>query len=170
MSIEQLEPADCREVSSETEARPMSKARDARIGQWYLRRDTGETFLVTGFDDRSRTVEMQTSDGDLDEVEEAAWQDWPIALAEPPQDWSGPMDDVDAEDLDDSSTSGTGAGGSDWPSSQEPHSDAWEPWGDIAAEEEIASHTERAVPDDFTPEGTDDVTPRLSIDRKRGGS
>jgi hypothetical protein len=41
----------------------MSKARNAQVGEWYLRRDTGEILLVTGFDDRSRTVEIRTVGG-----------------------------------------------------------------------------------------------------------
>jgi Family of unknown function (DUF6763) len=147
----------------------MIKARDARIGQWYLRRDTGEIFLVTGFDDVSRTVEIQTSDGDLDEVEEAAWQDWPIALAEPPQDSSGPMDDIDAESLDDSSDGTTSS--TDWrPAQLEPLADGWEPLDDTAAEQEIDSDAEQIIPDDFALEDADEVTPRSSIDRKRGRS
>jgi hypothetical protein len=75
----------------------MSDIRDALVGQWYLRRDTGETFLVTDYDDESGTVEIQTSDGDLDELDEEAWQSLPLALAEPTQDWRGP---IDAEDQD----------------------------------------------------------------------
>jgi hypothetical protein len=149
----------------------MSKARNARVGEWYLRRDTGEIFLVTGFDDRSRTVEIQTSDGDLDEVEQAAWQKWPTELAEPPQDWSGPMDDMDAESLDDSSDSSGGTTGStDWASRSGSLADGWDPLEDTAAEEEIDSYTERSVPEDFAPEDSDDVTPQFSIVRKRGGS
>jgi Family of unknown function (DUF6763) len=148
----------------------MSKAHNVRVGEWYLRRDTGEILLVTGFDDRSRTVEIQTSDGDLDEVEEAAWQEWPIELAEPPQDGSGPMDDMDAESLDDSSDSlaGTTAGSTDWASRSGSLGDAWEPVEDTAGEEEIDSHTERSVPEDFAPEDSDDVTPRFSIGRRQG--
>jgi hypothetical protein len=129
----------------------MINAIDSRIGQWYQRRDTGEVFLVTGFDDRSRTVEIQTSDGDLDEVEESAWRDWPIALAEPPQDWSGPMDDMDSESLDDSSNGTTGS--TDWrPPQLEPLADGLEPWEDPAAEQEIDSDAEQIVPENFAAE------------------
>ena len=49
----------------------MSDIYDAVVGQWYLRQDTGETFWVTDQDNESGTVEIQTSDGDLDELEPA---------------------------------------------------------------------------------------------------
>ena len=41
----------------------------ARIGQWYQHLDKGEMFVVTGIDDRSGAIEIQTFDGDLDEIE-----------------------------------------------------------------------------------------------------
>ena len=82
----------------------MPNIRDAVVGQWYLRQDTGEMFWVTDYDDESGTVEIQTLDGDLDELDEEVWQSLPLALAEPPQDWTGPMDDVMAEDQEDLET------------------------------------------------------------------
>jgi hypothetical protein len=70
-----------------------------RIGQWYSRWDKGEMFQVTGRDSRARTVEIQTFDGDLDEVDEEAWTTLPLSFAEPPEDWTGPVDDVETDDL-----------------------------------------------------------------------
>ena len=37
----------------------------AQVGRWYTRLDTGETFLVTGYDDKSRTIETQAINGCL---------------------------------------------------------------------------------------------------------
>ena len=71
----------------------------ARIGQWYTRWDKGEIFQVVGYDGASRTVEVQTFDGDLDEIDEESWAGLPLALAEPPEDWTGPVDEVERDDL-----------------------------------------------------------------------
>jgi hypothetical protein len=40
----------------------------------YLRRDLHEIFQVTGYEERSGTIEIQTFDGDLDEIEEQNWR------------------------------------------------------------------------------------------------
>jgi hypothetical protein len=59
-----------------------------------VRRDIGEIIQVTGYDDHSRTIEVQTSDGDLDEIEGELWREIPLELVEPPEHWSGPVDDI----------------------------------------------------------------------------
>lgn len=71
----------------------------AQIGQWYLRRDKGETFQVTGLDEKAKTIEIQVFDGDLDEIDQEAWSTLPLERAEPPEDWTGPVDDVEVDDL-----------------------------------------------------------------------
>ncbi|HUN25758.1 MAG TPA: DUF6763 family protein [Steroidobacteraceae bacterium] len=83
----------------------------ARIGQWYTRWDKGETFQVTGYDERSGTVEIQNFDGDLDEIDAEAWAIMPLGFVEPPEDWTGPVDDVEHDDLGYSETDMRGA---DW--------------------------------------------------------
>ncbi len=83
----------------------------ARIGQWYTRSDKGEIFQVTGYDPDSRSIEVQTFDGDLDEIDLESWTGLPLALAEPPEDWTGPMDDVERDDLGYTETDMTGE---DW--------------------------------------------------------
>jgi len=70
----------------------------AQVGQWYQRRDKGELFQVTGRDEHSGTIEIQTFDGDLDEIDEDTWNELPLVLAEPPEDWTGPVDDVEPDD------------------------------------------------------------------------
>src|SRR3981189_2791160 len=127
----------------------MPNIRDAVVGQWYLRQDTGEMFWVTDYDDESGTVEIQTLDGDHDELDEEVWQSLPLALAEPPQDWTGPMDDVMAEDQEDLETD---------PSQSESPASSAESWEDSSPADEIDGYTERVVSRDldsgsFTPRG-----------------
>ena len=83
----------------------------ARIGQWYTRSDKGEIFQVVGYDANSRTIETQTFDGDVDEVDLETWAGLPLAFAEPPEDWTGPVDDVERDDLGYSETEMSGV---DW--------------------------------------------------------
>lgn len=83
----------------------------ARIGQWYTRRDKGEIFQVVGYDPGSRTIETQTFDGDLDEIDLETWAGLPLAFAEQPEDWTGPVDDIERDDLGYSETE---MSGEDW--------------------------------------------------------
>ena len=69
------------------------------IGQWYQHLDKGELFLVTGVDEESGTIEIQYFGGDLDEIDFESWDQLELAPAEAPEDWTGPMDDVETDDL-----------------------------------------------------------------------
>ncbi|SRR5581483_6060228 len=69
----------------------MSEVGNPRVGQWYTRQDTGETFWVTDYDDDGGTVEIQMSDGDLDELDEETWQSLPLDLSAPAPDWLDPL-------------------------------------------------------------------------------
>ena len=76
----------------------MSEVGNPRVGQWYTRNDTGQMFWVTHYDDQSGTVEIQLSDGDLDELDEETWQSLPLDLSEPAPDWTDPLVDEAAAD------------------------------------------------------------------------
>jgi hypothetical protein len=82
-----------------------------RIGQWYRHLDKGEAFLVTGYDERTGTTEIQSFGGDLDEIDPDAWSQLFIVPTEPPEDWTGPIDNVPHDDL---GYSDTAMKGSDW--------------------------------------------------------
>src|ERR1700690_2101129 len=56
----------------------MNKVGPARIDQWYLRQDKGEAFVVTAYDNKSRTIEIQNFDGDIDEIDKEAWRTLPL--------------------------------------------------------------------------------------------
>lgn len=57
--------------------------------------DTDESFLVTGYDDKSRTIETQAINGDLDEIDAENWDLLTLAFAEPPEDWTEALDEVE---------------------------------------------------------------------------
>jgi hypothetical protein len=69
------------------------------IGQWYAHRDKGAVFQVVGYDDRTRSIEIQEFEGDLDEIDADTWDTLPLERSEPPEDWTGPVDDVEKDDL-----------------------------------------------------------------------
>ena len=72
---------------------------DPLIGQWYTHLDKGQRFYVTAVNDRDDTVEVQHFDGDLEEYSLDEWQDLDIALSEEPENWSGPLDMAEVDDL-----------------------------------------------------------------------
>jgi hypothetical protein len=77
---------------------------DPIVGNWYRHLDKGQTFRVVAVDDTSGLVEVQHFDGDVEEIESDAWADMVLAAAEEPEDWTGPVDDVEADDMDYSET------------------------------------------------------------------
>lgn len=122
----------------------------ARIGQWYARWDKGEIFQVIGHDDDSRTIEIQTFDGDLDEIDEETWAALPLAFAEQPEDWTGPVDDVQRDDLGYSETEMTGA---DWA----------EPLRQLRAEAERAGSFRDLTPEEAGGPEEEDVTAEARV-------
>ena len=70
------------------------------VGLWYIRLDTREPFLVTGYDDKSRTIETQAINGDLDEIDAEDWNMLPLAFADPPADCTEALDEVNVPGKD----------------------------------------------------------------------
>ncbi|MCK7580261.1 MAG: hypothetical protein MZV65_34550 [Chromatiales bacterium] len=71
----------------------------------------GQRFQVTAFDEDAGTVEIQDFDGDLEEVDIDEWYTLEIETIEPPEDWTGPVDDIGRDDL---GYSDTATSGEDW--------------------------------------------------------
>jgi hypothetical protein len=97
------------------------------IGQWYTRTDKGELFKVVSFDGRSGTIEIQSFDGDLDEIAGESWNSLVPERAAPPEDWTGPVDDVETDDL---GYSETDMRSSDWTEPLQPTRVGRESWED----------------------------------------
>jgi len=79
----------------------MPEISEPKLNQWYLREDTGERFLVTDYDEKAATVEIQTAEGDLDELDQEVWGNLSLSFAEAPQDWTIPIDTLRLDDRDD---------------------------------------------------------------------
>ena len=112
----------------------MSKSRRGpEVGQWYLHRDKGEMFQVTGYDSGAHTVEIQNFDGDVDEIDAESWGALRLEPASEPEDWTGPMDDVEVDDLGYSDTEMRAA---DWAQPLQPFQPQPEAWEDETPEDE----------------------------------
>lgn len=81
------------------------------VSQWYRHRDKGQRFQVTAIDRTEDMVEIQHFDGDVEELDRDSWYELDIEPIEPPEDWTGPLDDVEKDDLGYTETDMTGA---DW--------------------------------------------------------
>lgn len=68
------------------------------IGDWYRRPGSG-LFEVVAIDEADRTIEVQHFDGTVAEIDVDTWREMYLEEAEPPEDWTGPMD-VDREDAE----------------------------------------------------------------------
>lgn len=76
------------------------------VGHWYAHRDKGAMFQVVAVDEDGGWVEIQDFDGDVDEVDLDAWFAMQIDHAEAPEDWTGPVDDVESDGPDDALSPG----------------------------------------------------------------
>lgn len=104
------------------------------VGNWYRHLDKGQVFCVVAIDEDAGVVELQHFDGDIEEVELAPWYQMTLEPAEAPEDWTGPADDIERDDLPETETDMTA---SDWRTSlQEMPGPAEEAWEDLAPEDE----------------------------------
>lgn len=79
------------------------------IGNWYSHRDKGQMFQVVAVDLEEDYIEIQHFDGDVDELDLDSWHAMPLERAEAPEDWTGPVDDVETEELDPQTLGDTGS-------------------------------------------------------------
>lgn len=69
------------------------------VGNWYQHLDKGQQFEVVAVDEDSATIEIQHFDGDLEEVSLEDWTQLDIVPIEAPEDWTGPVDNLNRDDL-----------------------------------------------------------------------
>jgi hypothetical protein len=76
----------------------MSNRLQPVVGQWYNHLDKGGLFQVVALDEGSGWIEIQEFDGDLDELDFEEWRQMSVEAAAPPEDWTGPVDELEADD------------------------------------------------------------------------
>ncbi len=69
------------------------------VGNWYSHRDKGALFQVVALDETAGTVEIQEFDGGLDELDLDEWRTLLVDSAAQPEDWGGPLDDVEPDEF-----------------------------------------------------------------------
>jgi hypothetical protein len=77
----------------------MPTENDPMVGNWYRHLDKGQEFQVIVVDETDRVVDIQHFDGDVESLDLDAWYDMDVELIEAPEDWTGPVDDVERDDL-----------------------------------------------------------------------
>ena len=68
-------------------------------GNWYHHIDREKDFMVVDVNEKEGTVDIQYFDGDIEELEMEEWEEMDLEDIEPPEDWTGPLDDLEADDL-----------------------------------------------------------------------
>jgi hypothetical protein len=114
--------------------------------QWYAYLDKGQRFYIVAIDEDNSTVEVQHFDGDLEELTLDEWRELNIRLSEAPENWDGPLDVGEQDDL---GTGITDTNEEDW---QEPQQDFRPsdqekliPEGEISADEYSEGYKESAI-------------------------
>ena len=69
------------------------------VGDWYSD-DQGNRFKVILIDETEGIIEVQHYDGAVEPIDMDSWYERELTPGEPSEDWSGPYDDLIADDLD----------------------------------------------------------------------
>jgi hypothetical protein len=77
----------------------MPTENDPIVGNWYRDVVSDRRFEVVAVDEDEGTVGLQYYDGDVEEVDIDAWYEMDLEGIEAPEDWTGPMVDVEPDDL-----------------------------------------------------------------------
>lgn len=86
----------------------MNAETDPIVDNWYRYPDKGQAFRVVAADEKAGWVEIQYFDGNVEELDLDSWYRLELQPIEAPENWSGPLDVVELDDL-------TGTGISDTP-------------------------------------------------------
>ena len=124
---------------------------DPIIGNWYRHLVKGQMFRIVAFDESEALIEVQHFDGDIEEVDLTAWRGMDLEIAAAPEDWTGPVDDVERDDL---GYSETAMSASDWSGPlQETPLEQTEAWENTESEEDRADPGEgRSAEELWEPE------------------
>lgn len=77
----------------------MTTEADPIIDAWYHYPAKAQKFRITALDEHSATIEIQYFDGAIDEIDLDTWKELDAERIEAPEDWTGPMDNIEQDDL-----------------------------------------------------------------------
>ncbi len=103
------------------------------VGQWYLRRDTRDVFQVVDWDEQMGAARIQMFDGSLDEIDADLWRALSPEAVAAPEDWTGPLDNLETEDLEYFGTQSDDEWQESW------LRDDREPWEALLVEDAVAA-------------------------------
>jgi len=72
---------------------------DPILENWYQHADKGQEFCVVAIDDVTGVIDIQYFDGTLEEIDLDDWYQLDVEPIEAPENWSGPLDIAEADDL-----------------------------------------------------------------------
>jgi hypothetical protein len=78
----------------------MAIPRRPNVDDWY-EDEGGRSFRVIAVDEDDGTIEVQYFDGDVEEFDRDSWYQMSLEPIEEPEDWTGPFDDLEADDVAD---------------------------------------------------------------------
>lgn len=78
----------------------MATPYEPMVGDWYKTQE-GDSFEVIAVDADEEVVEIQYFDGAVEELDLESWYAMELKPREPPEDWSGPFDDLERDDFGD---------------------------------------------------------------------
>ena len=67
-------------------------------GEWY-RDNIGRIMQVVAYDEDNDAIEVQLFEGEVTEFDLDSWNQLEMELIAPPEDWSGPFDDLVPDDM-----------------------------------------------------------------------
>lgn len=77
----------------------MTTEADPLIDAWYHYPAKAQQFRITALDEHSATIEIQYFDGAIDEIDLDTWKELDAERIEAPEDWTGPVDNLEQDDL-----------------------------------------------------------------------
>lgn len=79
----------------------MDEHPEPAIGQWYRNQEDNRIFEVVALDEDEGTIEVQYFESEIEEIDLDTWYEIPLENIAEPEDWSGPYDDLEADDFGD---------------------------------------------------------------------
>ncbi len=77
----------------------MNNAGEPQVGEWYQRTDNEEVFQVVSVDAASAFVQVQSFDGQVDDIASDEWKELSLISASEPPDWTGAVEDLEPDDV-----------------------------------------------------------------------
>ncbi len=79
----------------------MQEHHEPTINNWFRNREENRIFKVVATDEDSATIEIQYFESDIEELDFDTWNELHLESVAEPEDWSGPFDDLLADDMGD---------------------------------------------------------------------